>query len=192
MTTATTAPAAPTAPTSPPTTNRRTLYELTADMQALHDLLVELDGDITNPSVAEAIDGWMNELGNATDKKVDAYCSLIREIESRAAVRKAEMDRLAMRVRADENAVKGLKSRLKLAIELMGKPKIETDRFSVRVQANGGKPPLELPLNVEDLPKKFIKFRPEADQDAIRAAIDAGEEIKGVKLLPRGTHLRIA
>src|SRR4249920_49552 len=89
-----------------------TLYEISADLQALEELLTEVGGEIPDEQAEAAIDAWLEETGTATKDKVDNYCGLIRELEARRDARKAEAQRLADRSRIDANAVDRLKGRL--------------------------------------------------------------------------------
>jgi hypothetical protein len=92
---------------------------------------------------------------------------------------------------ADEALADRLKQRLKDAMEASGKGKLETARFRLSVQANGGAQPLEVTVPPEQLPQKYQAVRVEADKTALREALAAGATIPGVTLLPRGTSLRI-
>jgi hypothetical protein len=76
-------------------------------------------------------------------------------------------------------------------MEATGKGKLETARFRLSVQANGGAQPLEVTVPPEQLPQQYQAVRVEADKAALREALAAGATIPGVTLLPRGTSLRI-
>ena len=174
---------------------RRTLYAITADLIALDDILTESGGDITDEAAERAVDSWLESLGNERDEKLDGYCGLIREIESRCEARKVEATRLSALARADDNAAKRLKDRMKLMMELTRTAKIETTHFKIGVCANGGKQPIELRpeylANPTLLPPAFqhVEIRP--DTDAIREGLEAGEAMIFAELKPRGTHVRI-
>lgn len=174
---------------------RRTLYEITADLIALDDLLTETGGDISDEAAAAAIDSWLALLGGERDDKLDGYCWLIREIEARGEARKAESARLAALASTDTNATKRLKERMMLMMELTGTPKIETKHFKIGVCANGGKQPVELRPEVQAnpamLPPNYQRVKIEADTDAIREALEAGETLTFAELKPRGKHVRL-
>jgi hypothetical protein len=170
----------------------RTIFDITADMQAIEDALIEAGGDITDPGVAETIDAWMAEIGGDLKAKVDAYATLIREIESRAVARAEESKRLAGRAKVDEKAADGLKARLLLALQTMNVKTLDTDHFKVSIATNGGKTPLNV-LNTEAIPAEFRRqvVTEKIDNDAIRAALESGAEVPGVSLGERGFNLRI-
>jgi hypothetical protein len=167
-----------------------TLLEISGDLLALSDLLEESGGEVT-PETEAAIDAWFADLGEQRDAKIDNYAALVRELTLRAAARKEEQERLALCVRVDENTVKRLKERLKLFMELQGLRKLETARYRVSVQANGGRPPLEIP-DATAVPVEYQRVVISADVDAIHAALKQGVEVPGVRQLARGSHLRIA
>jgi len=46
-------------------------------------------------------------------------------------------------------------------------------------------------LDVETLPAEFVRVIKSVDAEAVRAALEAGEDVKFATLEARGTHLRI-
>ena len=144
-------------------------------------------------SQAAAFEAWFAELEDNRDRKIDGYITIVRELELRASVRQAEMDRLAIRVRVDENAAKRLKVRLKEWMEAHGEKKIETDRYCVSVRGNGGKQPMDIDpaLSVSNLPPELQKVTVTPDNERIREVLANGGEVPGCRLLPRGTSLSI-
>lgn len=171
----------------------KTLFEIGADAQALNELLIELEGDISDPAVAEAIDEWLQENSVALDKKLDGYGALIREREALAEARKAEAARLQALAKTDENTAKRLKERLQYFFEERGITKQETARFKFSVVANGGKAPLLIDEGIcpEDMPEVWQKVTVDFDRDAIRQALEAGAKISCARLAERGRSLRI-
>lgn len=170
-----------------------TLLEIGQDMAALDELLDEIGGDLTDPAVEQYIDGWFAECYGAESQKLDSYASLITEIEARAAVRKAEAARLSDKARRDQASADFLKERLKRYFIERGYKKKETDRYTLTLANNGGKLPLILDVEPEDLPAHFqrTKVVVSADQDAIRHALDAGEVLEFARYGERGQSMRI-
>lgn len=170
-----------------------TLIEISEDLMAL-DRLFEDSADETGevpPEAAAELDAWLAELMHDRDRKLDNYGALIREYELRAAARKEEMERLAMRVKVDENRVKFLKQRLREFLDAHNTPKIETRRYKFSCRNNGGLQPMELPENPEVLPEEYQKVVVSADTEKIREALKANTDVPFCRLLPRGRHLRI-
>lgn len=171
-----------------------TLFEIGEDLEAIESLLYELDGDISDPEAAEAIEVWFAEFQQNQGKKIDGYLNLIRKWEAEAAAAKAEIDQYRKRAQVRENRVDAFKARLKLYMETTNQKKIETPTGrAVSIQANGGKVPLWVDENVrpESLEPRFQKITVAVNNDAIRTAIDAGEALSFARLGQRGTQLRV-
>jgi len=169
---------------------KRTLLDITEDMQALDDLLQDMGGDVSNPEVEATIDGLLAELDADLENKVDNYAALIGCMRGRAEIRKAEAKRLMDRVRVDENAAKGLSERLKYAFESLNLSKVETPRFRVSIAKNGGKAPLVIDEDAL-IPEEYQRIVKEPDKTLLREALEAGTEVAGVSLGDRGTRLSI-
>lgn len=172
-----------------------TLFEIADEIRALHDLLTELGGELPDAEAEAAIDGWLAETDAALEKKVDGYCGLVREFEARSEAREIEAKRLMALAGADGNQAKRLKARLKDFFDASGLKKLETPRFRVSIQANGGVLPLHIPPDWDNdpanAPEAFQCRVIQLDRDAIREAIRNDEEAHGASLGERGTHLRI-
>lgn len=168
----------------------RSLYSITEDLLALDQLIEDAEGDITD--VEEVVNEWFGELGDELEIKLDNYAAYIRELEARAKVRKEESDRLASRARTAKNNADFLKGRLQWFFEMRSLKKMETPRFTLTLQKNGGKLPLLIDVETEKLPEIYqLPQPPIADKDAIRAALEEGEEIEGCALGERGQSIRI-
>lgn len=169
-----------------------TLYEITDDMKALAELLGEVDGDISDPRVAQAVEEWFAETDRDFRRKADGYAAFIVELEARAKARKEEADRLATRAKVDRATADFLRERLKRTMQELGIKSVETDRFKVGVQGNGGMQPLELDVaDARQLPEWAQAIEVSANREEIRARLDAGEALPFARLLPRGTRLSI-
>lgn len=171
----------------------QTLFEISADMQALEDLL---DGaDFDDPAVQEALAKWSDELSENLQGKVDNYAAFIETLNARAAARKDEANRLDKRAKIDANNADKLKENLKRVLEFRGLKSLDTLRYKVTVAGTGGKQSVECLVKPEDLPADLRTVVPESykqNTDAIRAKLLAGEKVPGCRLLEKGTHLRIS
>lgn len=170
-----------------------TLFEIGSDVIALEELLSDIGGDVTDEQVERAFDEWFAEIGDDVKTKLDSYVTLIAEFEARAEARKAEAQRLGKRAITDSNKAEQLRARLKIFFERTGKTKIETARYTIAIAKNGGKIPVEIGVSPDLLPIRFqrIVTNISADTDALRAMLEAGEELSFARLGERGTHLRI-
>lgn len=166
-----------------------TLYDITQELQALDDLLVENGGDVSDPAVDAIITAWMDKIEGDLENKVDGYCAFIREMEARSAARQQEIDRLKALVESDFNAISKLKDRLKAALEVIGRPKVQTKRFAVSVCKNGGQQPVE--INEDQVPQDYMNWTPVVNGARIREELAAGKELPFARMLERGSHLRI-
>lgn len=173
-----------------------TLYEIRDDLEALHALLYEVGGDITEEEAEAAIDAWLRETDEALKDKLDRYAALIRETEAKAASRKEEADRLAALATTDLNTAKRLKARLQWFFEDQGIEKMETERFKFTLANNGGRAPVIVRAPVDELPEWARRVTVTADTEAIRGEIeerarDGREPLDFAEIGPRGKHLRI-
>ena len=171
----------------------RTLFEITEDLLRLDALLSDLGGDVTDEQLEAEITGWFAELGAERKVKIDNYVMLIAEMEARAEMRAAESERLKALARVDENNARRLRDRLKAHMEACGDTKLETNRFLLSLQKNGGKQRVTILLPVEQLPEFYTETQVTVvpDLDTIRQALEAGEVLDFARLEPRGTSLRI-
>ena len=171
----------------------RTLFEISQELQALHERIEALGGDVTDPAVEQEIDDWFDRLGTERDHKLDNYAALISELEARAEARKAEARRLADRARRDQERADYLKQRLVLFFQQHGLKTIETPRYRLTVQRSGGRPPVVLKVDdPEQLPEAFQRWRVSPDLNAIREALEAGEQLDFADLGERSYYVRIS
>ncbi|HEY9852809.1 MAG TPA: siphovirus Gp157 family protein [Leptolyngbyaceae cyanobacterium] len=169
----------------------RTLFNISDELSQLNVLLDELDGD--DEESKQLITDYLEQLGEERDRKLDNYAALIAELEAKAEVRKAEAKRLANLAASDEKKAQMLKERLKWFFETNSLKTVETSRYKLSLAKSGGKPPLILDDSVSatELPEKFQKVSVEVDKTAIRAALEAGEDLDFARLGDRSSNIRI-
>ncbi len=97
------------------------LYEITADLAKVNDLIDDADGEIT-PEVEEVLAG----LEVALTDKVQGYVVVIRKITMEADALKAEEARLTKRRKNRERTVADLRARLAESLKLADTPKVKT------------------------------------------------------------------
>lgn len=169
---------------------KRSLYEISAELSAIEDALLESAGE------ADAqLEAWFDAIGAERDEKVKGYCQLIANLEADAESCQAEANRLRDMSLTNERATRRLKDRLKTFFEIHGITKFDLVTFKPRIQANGGAVPLIVPAEWEaepaSAPEAFQRRVIQLDKEAIREAIRNDEETHGAFLGPKGTHLRI-
>lgn len=173
------------------------LYELTEELVSLHQLLFELGGDVTEGTEGATLEQWAQEYDWKHRQKVDGYASLIKGIEADVEQMEAEMARLRERAQVFTNRAARLKALAKFSMERLQTRKLEGVKFTISIQKNGGKPPLEIlgdpALVVERMPDRFVKVRKSPDNDALREALakDDPEAAKFAKIGEPGESVRV-
>lgn len=166
----------------------RRLFEITADFEAMEELLLEAGGEVT-----PEVEALLAEMEANLEGKADGYAALIREWEADAAKWKEEEQRCAGHRKARENAAANLKVRLCEAMVRLGRDKLFTDRFKIGVQRSAGS--VEVLVDPALLPEPYRRVIPEtvtADKKALADALRAGEDLGGLAELRPGTpYLRI-
>ena len=166
------------------------LFEIGEELERIAEALRDAEGVVDDNSLEE----WFDSVMEARDQKIDRYCNLIKSLEWMVAIREGEIKRLQSLVKSDQATVKQLKERLHIFVEGQG-GKIETTLHKLSVAKNGGKVPVLYPGEWADSPSEapeaFHRRRIELDVEAIRANLEAGEDVPGCSLGERGTHLRI-
>ncbi|MDX2212597.1 MAG: siphovirus Gp157 family protein [Oculatellaceae cyanobacterium bins.114] len=172
----------------------RTLIDISQD-------LLELEADLENleglpQEQVEELKLWFEELQEehreARDRKLDNYAALIADLSARAEARRNEAKRLMSRAQTDEGKVRSLKSMLQWFFAQHGYTTIETDRYRLTLANSGGKAPLLLDeMPIDDFPPQFVKVLREPDKDAIREALETGQELDFARLGERQQSIRI-
>ena len=164
------------------------LYHISSEMQSVIDAMLE--GGADSPEAMTALDEHLKGLEAALESKAEGYAGVIRELEMRATARTEEVKRIRALADADAALAERLKERLRDAMQRTGRTRIDTPRFRLSVVGNGGRQPL-LIADPEAIPPLFIRHVPEINKEAIRLALDAGQEVPGCTLAPRGSRLSI-
>ena len=166
------------------------LYGITQDLHYLDRAITDAleDGDVGS------IDAMLAEhLSVEADfgAKVEAYCSYIADLQAMADARAAESKRIAALAASTASKAQHLKDALKHSLTVLGRNKVETDRFSVRVQKAGGKVPLILDESAVPGEWTTSKVVVSPDKEKIRAALEQGECLEFASLGERGNVLII-
>lgn len=170
-----------------------TLYQIGAELTKIEDIVAEADGILT-PELDAYIQDQLALIGEAQAEKADAYLSLIRKMEATQSNAKAEADRYKRIAEIQGNCAERLRLRLKEYMQQHGMKRIDTvTGRSIRLQANGGKPPVTFVdgLQAADLPMEFQKQTIAVDTVKVREALESGRELGFAELGERGESLRI-
>lgn len=172
----------------------RTLFAIEADREALHEILADVGGDISEAEAEAAIDAWLAENDEDLKEKLERYRLVIRELQASAEFRKAEAEVRTKAAARDLANIERMKRRL---LEFMERQELRVvdlpsgGRFSI--SSNGGTLPLEVDLEPEDLPEPFrlTKTTVIRNDRALRDALDKGEALWFARYGERGVHLRM-
>lgn len=149
-----------------------TLYELTAQANALYEMLQndEIDEQTFNDTL-EAMEA---------DVKVENYCKVIKQFQADAEMFKTEIDRLTARKKAAENAIERMKGALLMFLQGSGQEKVKTGLFSVST----AKTQAVCITDENAIPCKYlVEQPPKIDKMSIKDALKAGEEVNGAALV---------
>lgn len=172
------------------------LYEISGKLEDLNNLLEELENAIIPDELTEVYTNLLAEIDKTKAdfyEKIDNILALIQSRKRWVQIRKEEADRLNKLIRKDENTIKFLNEYLLRHLEAQEVKKLRTKRFNLTVANNGGKLPLWIDnkLDPQELPKKYQQVTVEVNKNAIREALEAGEELEFAGFSERGKHLRI-
>lgn len=162
------------------------LYELADEAVALDALCAMDEGEWTDEHEQLA-----QELAGKLAAKADAFGGYLKTLEARASAIKGEEVRLATRRKAVENHVQRLKTYALIALEHMGKQKVEGTLFTLTMAKNP--PSVKVHVAASDLSDEYVRVIPESrepDKQKLLTALKAGHEIAGVELV-QGTSLRV-
>ena len=144
------------------------LYEID---QAIMDCIDMETGEIVNEEL-------LNDLQMERDAKIENVALWIKELKAEAEALKAEKLAFAERQKVTENKMESLKKWL--AYALNGE-KFKTVRASVTFRTTDK---VEI-ADIYKLDENYLRYKePEADKDAIKKALKAGQEVAGATLVP--------
>lgn len=161
------------------------LYELTEQWDAVFNMME--DGETDEQVIFDTLEAIEGEI----EYKADNYARIIRNLQANVSALKEEEERLFQRRKSAENHIQRLKDTLQANLEFIGKTKFKTDLFSFSVAKNGGKQPLFITDNLDEIPGKYlIPQPPKVNNDAVRELLK-DKEVDWAHLEPYGRHLNI-
>lgn len=161
------------------------LYELTEQWETVFNMME--DGETDEQVIFDTLESIEGEI----EDKADNHAKMIRNLQANVEVLKAEEERLYKRRKSTENHIQRLKDNLQANLEFIGKTKFKTDLFSFSISKNGGKQPLSITDNLDEIPGKYlIPQPPKVNNDAVRELLK-DKEVEWAHLEPYGRHLNI-
>lgn len=169
-----------------------TLYAISDELLALNAALEECGGEINAvPGLAE----WFDRLAEDQGIKLDSYVNLTRQLDMEAAAARSEAEQWLAKAKARERNADSLRARLLDFLVRTGQPKSMTATGRVvAVQANGGRPPVELADSIDPakLEARFVRYTAAVNKIAVAEALERGEELPFAKFGERGCRLKVS
>ena len=166
------------------------IFEIEADLIALEKLLEEDTSVDENGEINSQLAEWLEESEGEFRNKVESYCGLMGSLTALADARKVEVRRLQELESQARSTAERMKKVLLEVMVRLGRDRVETTRYKLRLQKAGGMQPMTIDEFVE-IPEKFVQLVKVVDKAAIRASLESGNELPFAKLGDRATILVI-
>lgn len=168
---------------------RKNLFDIGSDIEEVVEDIIALEIENgeqlpdDHPLIQE-----LTELHETRAEKHEAYVHVIKDKAAMAKSARAVAREFSDHAKACENLVTRLKDRLKADLIHYGEKSVDAGDFRVRRQNNP--PALKLSVEPEALPREYQIISVEADNPAIKRALNNGAKIEGASL-EIGEHVRI-
>lgn len=165
--------------------NLPTLYELADEYKAVSDKLHDMELD--EQTIADTLESISGDL----EAKCTNIGFVIRNMESFAMQMAQAESSMAARRKALENRAEHIRNYLKQNMERCNMSKIESPWFKIAIRQNPSAVVIDAATQIpSEFWRKPEPLPPAIDRKAIKAAIEAGNEVPGAHL-ERGTRLEI-
>lgn len=166
---------------------KKSLFDIAEDLRLLEESLLE------DPEQEDVIREFLADAQGELEQKLDNYAELISEVKARISARKERIKEIQALVKSDQGLVDRLTGTLQWFFETNGMKKVETERHRVSLAKNGGKAPVVFTedFDVEALPEAFVVTKLEPNKEAIREALESGQELGFATLGERGQSIRV-
>lgn len=164
------------------------LRQISEEYLELNNMLLddEIDEDIIQP-ILDSLETKSGEF----ELKAENYAKILGNIDDDIQNSKKEEQRLSSRRKILENRYKWLKNILYNSMRLTGKTDFSSGCYKFKIAKNGGKLPIELKVDVNELPDELVIITKKANNDAIREYIETTGDITYAQFGERGESLRI-
>lgn len=153
--------------------NKMTLYRITSEQLRINELLEESGGELT-AEIEEAL--MLNEENFIA--KSEGYIEAIAYFKARQEAAKVRIEEMQRIKKTAENAEKRLKERMQLAMEIMGRDKVEVGLHKLSLRNTQV-------VNIiceSAVPNEFVKVETSIDKAKLRERLKTGEIIPGAEL----------
>ena len=161
-----------------------TLFEIVGDFQTLYAMATEPDTD------PEAFEGSLEALTAELEVKGTGYVQVIKQLEMEQAQAEEISKKFKDKADVRKHNIERMKERLLVAMNTIGKDKIEAGDWTIKVQNNGGQAPIVID---GDVPDNMTKVVIEPDKTKIRDYLMEQEDQKcdWAHIGERGKHIVI-
>lgn len=130
------------------------IYEITADVQALEELIGRLEEEeIPDEERLARLAAFLTHKKTLLREKVDGYVSVYRSLDARAEARRKEAQHLQELARVDESQKARLKQAVQFVAKQLGRMKLEGKTRSITVSTSS-RPAIDI-LSEKDIPTEF-------------------------------------
>lgn len=157
------------------------LWQLTQEELEFISIMEETGGEIT-PELEEDLAIRRENF----DQKANSYTKLILKLESDVEAAAAEIKRIQDLKKTKENTIKRLKTTLRDALQVFGRPdsktgvmKYETPLFKLSIRTSNA---VEV-TDEQELPDEFWAIKREVSKTLISNAIKEGREVPGASMV---------
>jgi phage host-nuclease inhibitor protein Gam len=151
---------------------KKNLFNIDAEAFIIQQLLEESEGEIT-----QELEERMAINEAERESKAVGYCYVIKEFKAKAEMIKKEIERLNNMKKQYEKYCDELENRLLDSVLTIGP--IKTDKINI----SSRKTKAVHIIKEEALPDHFLRIKTEANKQAIKDAIEAGEEVPGAEIV---------
>ena len=167
-----------------------TLAELSLIGGDIDAALEASEGEIT-----PEIEAMLEAFGLHERTKVDGYCAVVDDLDSLIAACETRKRQIDSRIRSLKSQRERRAAAMLWYMRAKGVRRLSGVEHEVALVANGGVEPMKLKIDAGALPERFQKpakpVTPEADNDALRAALNGNDpEATAVAFfVPRGDRV---
>lgn len=164
------------------------LREISEDFLELSSMI--LDDDVPE-DVIQAITDTLEAKNEEFSLKAENYAKILANIDDDIQANKREEKRLSDRRKILENRYSWLKENLMNSMKATGKTDFSSGSYKFKIVKNGGKQPIELKVDVDELPIELVNITKKPNNDAIRKYIENTGDVTYATFGERGESLRI-
>lgn len=167
------------------------LYDLGNRLANLQEALEMAEND---KDCAEAIQTAVNDMGTDVQEVCCSGIGYIQSLKALAMGMMGEEKRLKDKRQAIEKKIARAMNGYMEFLQMVGETKVETKLGRMSIVKTGGKQAVNI-YNADEIPEKYLTVIPahtEPNKEAIRAALEAGEQVHGAVLEERKWRLNIS